>query len=74
MEKNFVEITMEEAKNLYCKCEKIYITTSGTKVWKGRTYWKIPASGEYSSHAPIEELFYRGIPNNEGNVRFFKTR
>ena len=72
MVKKFVEITKEEAKDLYCKYKSVYITTSGTEVWNGRTHWKLPASGEYGSHAPVEELFYRGVPHNEGTVKFFK--
>lgn len=70
----FVEITKEEATSLYCKGENIYITTSGGEIWKGRTLWKLPASAEYGSHAPAEELFYRGIPNYEGKVTFFKHK
>ena len=73
MERKFVEITMEEAKMLYCNGKDVYITTSGTKAWKGRTYWKLPASGEYASHAPVENLFHRGIPEYEGEVKFFKV-
>lgn len=65
MERKFVEITKEKAKELYCKCEKVYVSTSR------RSNWKIPESREYSSHAPAEELFNRGIPKYEGEVKFF---
>lgn len=67
-----MEITREEAKKLYCNGKNVYITTSGTKVWQGRTHWKIPSSSEYGSHAPVEELFNRGIPIYEGEVKFYK--
>lgn len=73
MEKIFIEITEAEAKKIYCKCGKVYITTSGTKVWNGRKHWKLPASYEYASHAPAEELFYRSIPTNEGEIKFYKN-
>lgn len=67
MKDRFVEITKEEAKIAYCKSKRVYVSTDE------REFWKLPASGEYGSHAPIEELFYRGIPMYEGNVRFFKN-
>lgn len=67
MEKIYIEITKEEAKKLYCKSEKVYVTTNT------RTHWKLPASGEYGSHAPAEELFYRSIPEYEGDVKFFRA-
>ena len=66
MKKNFVEISKEEAKIAYCNHKKVYISTDSRK------FWKMPASYEYGSHAPINELFYRGSPEYEGNVRFFK--
>ena len=66
MNDKLVEITKEEAKTVYCNHKKVYVSTDE------REFWKLPASGEYGSHAPIEELFYRGIPMYEGNVRFFK--
>lgn len=61
------KITREEAKNIYCKGENVYITTNS------REYWKIPASYEYGSHAPAEELFNSSIPQYEGNVEFYKA-
>ena len=65
MEKRFVEITKEKAKELYCKCEKVYVSTNE------RNNWKIPESREYGSHAPAEELFDSGIPKYEGEGKFF---
>lgn len=67
MEKMFVEITKEEAKELYCKSKNVYVSTNQRK------HWKLPASSEYSSHAPEEELFYRSIPEYEGDIKFFKA-
>lgn len=66
MEAKYIEITKEEAKIIYCNCEKVYVTTDERKMWR------LPTSYEYNSHAPIEELFYRSIPEYEGKVRFFK--
>ena len=65
--KNFMEISKDEAKELYCKYKDVYVDTDE------RTKWKLPPSREYASHAPIEELFYRGIPTYEGNVIFYKV-
>lgn len=65
-EKKYVEITEAEAKELYCKDEKVYICNDK------RNYWKLPASYEYSSHAPAGDLFYRSIPKYEGNTKFYK--
>lgn len=62
-----MEITREEAKNMYCKGKNVYISTNN------RTHWKLPASYEYGSHAPAEELFYRSIPQYEGKVKFYKA-
>ena len=66
MENRYIEITKEEAKTAYCKCENVYVSTDT------RQFWKLPASYEYSSNAPKEELFYRSIPEYEGNAKFFK--
>ena len=66
MEVKYTEITENEAKTLYCSSEKVYVSTNARK------YWKLPASYEYGSHAPKEELFYRSIPECEGKVAFFK--
>ena len=66
MENRYVEITKAEAKTVYCNCERVCISTDA------RELWKLPASYEYGSHAPVEELFYRSIPEHEGKVRFFK--
>ena len=61
-----IEITEDEAKERYCKYLNVYVSTNE------RTHWKLPASYEYSSHAPVEDLFYRSIPRNEGEVKFYK--
>lgn len=66
MNNNYTEITREEAKELYCKGNNIYICNNSRK------YWKLPASYEYGSHAPAEELFSRSIPFGEGETRFYK--
>lgn len=42
------KITREEAFELYCKGRTVY--------FNGR---RLPASGEFSSHAPACQLFYR---------------
>ena len=68
MENKFVEITKAEAKKIYCTCGKVYVSNNV------RNFWKLPASSEYSSHAPAEELFYRSIPEYEGETRFFKLK
>ena len=62
---NFIEISREDAKSKYCKCERVWVTTNA------REYWKLPAIYEYGSHAPACELFHRSIPDNEGEVKFF---
>lgn len=66
MELKYTEISENEAKTLYISGEKVYVSTDS------RTHWKMPASYEYSSHAPKEELFHRSIPTCEGKVAFFK--
>lgn len=66
MGKNYIEITETEAKELYCKGNDIYINNNSRK------YWKLPASYEYSSRAPTEELFNRSIPVGEGETKFYK--
>ena len=66
MEVKYIEITENEAKILYYGGENVYVSTNA------RTHWKLPASYEYASHAPKEELFYRSIPECEGKVAFFK--
>lgn len=64
--RSYEEITQEEAKILYCNSLSIYVTT------EQRDLWKLPPSYEYGSHAPIEDLFYRSVPQNEGQIRFYK--
>lgn len=61
----YKEITKEEAKERYCRCKEVYLSN------RERGYWKMPGMYEYSSHAPAEELFYRSIPNGEGETKFF---
>lgn len=62
----YTKISKEEAKELYYKNNDIYICSNKRK------YWKLPASYEYSSHAPITELFERSDPKYEGDVKFYK--
>ena len=59
------EISIEEAKVYYCKGLPVYVSNIQ------RTFWKLPASWEYSSHAPAEELFNRSIPKFEGENKFY---
>lgn len=66
MKNNYMEITREEAKEIYCKGNNVYICNDKRK------YWKLPVSYEYSSHAPISELFERSIPKYEGETKFYK--
>lgn len=64
----FEEITAKEAFRRYCHGQSVYITT------KRRKLWRIPASYEYGSHASASELFFRGVPDNEGEIQYFKTQ
>lgn len=66
MKNNYTEISREDAKDLYCKENDVYICNDKRK------YWKLPASYEYSSHAPTTELFERSVPRYEGDVKFYK--
>lgn len=66
MKNNYTEISKEDAKELYCKGNDVYICNDQ------REYWKLPAGYEYGSHAPITELFERSIPKCEGDVKFYK--
>lgn len=59
------EVSKGDAKELYCKGNNIYICNNKRK------YWKLPASYQYSSHAPISELFERSIPKYEGEIKFY---
>ena len=61
----YIEISMEKAKENYCKGKKIFVSNDE------RSYWKMPSSSEYGSHAPVETLFYQSIPMYEGNNKFF---
>ncbi len=62
---HYTLISTAMAKDLYCRGRSVYITTDK------RSLFRLPASYEYGSHAPAEELFYRSIPDNEGEVRYY---
>ena len=67
MKNDYVEISKEEARELYCEGNNnVYICNNKRK------YWKLPASYQYSSHAPVTELFERSIPKYEGDTKFYK--
>lgn len=61
----YKEVTEAEAKESYCNGLQIYVSTDK------REFVKVPCSGDYGSHAPAEQLFYRSIPKGEGNNRYF---
>lgn len=61
----YTEITEIEAKEIYCKGLQIYVSTDK------RDFVKNPCSGDYGSHAPAEQLFYRSIPKGEGDNRYY---
>ena len=67
MSMNYIEISKEEAKKLYCYGENIYITNGK------RTFWRLPSPDAYGSHAPAEQLFHRSIPFYEGDTKFYKA-
>lgn len=52
-------VTKEEAKRAYCRDKSVYV---------GNKYGQelLTPSGWYGSHAPAEELFYRGVDNLVG--------
>lgn len=62
---HYTLISKAMAKELYCHGHSVYITTNK------RSFFRLPASYEYGSHASAVELFYRGIPEYEGDVRFY---
>ena len=65
----YKEITEVEAKEIYCNDRQIYITNDK------RNLWRVPCSGEYGSHEPTEQLYYRSIPKGEGqNIYFVKSQ
>ena len=64
--KQYIEIPINVAITAYGLGKDIYVCTDH------RNFWKLPATYEYSSHAPASELFYNGLPFNEGAIRFFK--
>ena len=67
MKKNYIEITEAEAKEIYCKGGQIYITNNK------RTFWRVPCTYEYGSHATSESLFKRSIPEYEGETKYFRV-
>jgi len=67
MENRYIKITEEEAKELYCHTEYVYLSTDK------REHWQMPPSYHFASHAPAEDLFYRCVPEYEGDVEFFKA-
>lgn len=64
----FEEITAQAAFRRYCHSQSVYITTARRKLWR------LPASYEFGSHAPASELFFRCVPDNEGEVKYFKVK
>lgn len=66
--KEYIEISKEEAIQLYCKCEDVFICNDKRK------FWKMPKSYEYSSHEPEKNLFFRSIPSGEGDTKFYKSK
>lgn len=52
-------VTKEEAKKAYCHSKHVYVD------WEYGQELLTP-SGWYGSHAPAEELFYRGVDNLVG--------
>ena len=46
--KTMTEISIEEAKVYYCKGLPVYVSNIE------RTFWKLPASWEYSNYTPAE--------------------
>lgn len=61
----FMSISEEIALNHYIHGNPVYVSTGM------RTYWKLPAAHEYSSHAPATELFYRSLPEHEGTIYYY---
>lgn len=62
---DYIKITEEEAKRIYCRGGKVYISNNK------RTYWKLPDSYYYFSNEPAEKLFYKSIPKYEGENNFY---
>ena len=63
--KSMKQVTREKAQELYESGASVYVTNDM------RSNWKMPASYEYSSHAPAKELFNRSEPKFEGENRYF---
>ena len=61
----YIEISEEEAKELYCKGDQVYFTS------RTKTFWQLPASYEFASLVPAEQLFYRLISSGE-ETKFYK--
>lgn len=53
------QINKEDAIKLYCKGNVIYTMVNGE-------YRRMASAGDYSSHAPAEQLFYRSNFKHEG--------
>ena len=64
----YTEISQDEAKQLYIKCKKVYVSTNSRK------YWQLPPASAYSSHAPASSLFYRSLPEYEGEITYYKAK
>ena len=62
----YIEISEEEAKELYCKGDKVYITN------RMKTMWKMPATYEFNSLVPAEQLFYRLLSSGGNETKFYK--
>lgn len=55
----YTEITEAEAKETYYKGGQIYTSENGTD------FLRIPCSGEYGSHAPVEVLYSRSVQKTD---------
>lgn len=61
----FIFVSQKTALINYIHGKPVYVSTGM------RTYWKLPAAHEYSSHAPATELFYRSLPEHEGTIYYY---
>lgn len=61
----FMSILESVALDNYIHGKPVYVSTGM------RTYWKLPAAHEYSSHAPATDLFYRSLPKWEGTIYYY---
>lgn len=62
----YIEISEEEAKELYCNGDKVYITN------RMKTMWKLPPTYEFNSLVPAEQLFYRLLSSGGDETKFYK--